>query len=239
MLVDSPRVLATALDCEAVVDTVLTIDPDMPVVARAAAAGADVAVVDQTTLASVAEAAHPQGVAAAVRLDTARLAAVGPDADGTVTGARFDTARLVVVIDGAGEPGNVGAIVRTAAAVAADAIVTTAGTADPTHPRAVRSSAGALFALPVVADADPDVLFPALGGAGLSVVVADPHGAPRLPAGDRVVLVVGGEAGGPGRAARAAADHVVALPMAPPVESLNVAVTAGVLLYRLAGDLSR
>ena len=48
-----------------------------------------------------------------------------------------------------------------------------------------------------------------------------------------LALVVGSEATGPSEAVRSAADHLVALPMRPPVESLNVAVTAGVLLYAI------
>jgi len=179
------------------------------------------ALVDPATLAWAAEAEHPQGVVAEVAFVPGGLEVV-------------DQGDLVVVIDGVADPGNVGAIVRTAAAVGADLVVTTAGTADITHPRAVRASAGALFALGVGADVDASGLMHRLGGRGVMRLVADAAGSRDLPAvHGPVALVVGSEAAGPSGVVRAAADHLVGLPMRPPVESLNVAVTAGVLLYAI------
>jgi TrmH family RNA methyltransferase len=179
------------------------------------------ALVDPATLAWVAEAEHPQGVVAEVAFAPGGLEVA-------------DQGDLLVVIDGVADPGNVGAIVRTAAAVGADAVVTTVGTADITHPRAVRASAGALFAIRTGADADAAALMDRLDQRGVLRLVADAAGSTDLPSvHGPVALVVGGEAAGPSAAARSAADHLVALPMRPPVESLNVAVTAGVLLYTI------
>jgi TrmH family RNA methyltransferase len=171
----------------------------------------------------VAEAEHPQGVVAELAFAPGGLEVV-------------DGGDLIVVIDGVSDPGNVGAIVRTAAAVGADAVITTAGTADLAHPRAVRASAGALFAIRIGADVDAGAVMQRLGDRGVLRLVADVAvGATELPPVEGpVALVVGSEATGPSDVVRSAADQLVALPMQPPVESLNVAVTAGVLLYRLA-----
>lgn len=172
-------------------------------------------------MAWMAEAEHPQGVVAEVAFRPGGLEVA-------------DRGDLLVVIDGVADPGNVGAIVRTAAAVGADAVVTTAGTADVTHPRAVRASAGALFALSTGVDVDPAALMARLGDRGVFRVVADAGGSLDLVlGGGPVALIVGSEATGASEAVRSAADRLVALPMQPPVESLNVAVTAGVLLYTI------
>jgi TrmH family RNA methyltransferase len=182
------------------------------------------ALVDAATLAWMAEAEHPQGVVAEVVFAPGGLEVA-------------DRGDLLVVIDGVADPGNVGAIVRTAAAVGADAVVTTTGTADLTHPRAVRASAGALFAITTGADVDPAALMHRLGDRAVMRLVADAGGSPDVALGDGpVALVVGSEATGPSDVVRAAADQRVALPMQPPVESLNVAVTAGVLLYRITSS---
>jgi len=199
------------------------IGPAGPLIERAAAAGAHVVTVADSTLRSLTDAEHPQGLLAIVGCEPRALTVV-------------DGADLVVVLDGLGDPGNVGAVVRTAVAVGAGAVVTTVGTADPTHPRAVRGSAGAVFAVPIVVDQDAEDVVTALGRAGLPRVVADAAGDPTLPGPlGRFALVVGGEAHGPSQKLLDGADHVVALAMAPPVESLNVAVAAGVMLYSLGG----
>jgi len=228
VVVDTPRALRTALDCGVAVETLLVChgrSDVLPVIDRAAGTGAHVASVDETTLRSLTDVEHPQGLIAIVGFQPRALTTVA-DAD------------VVVVLDGLGEPGNVGAVVRTAVAVGADAVVTTSGTADPTHPRAVRGSAGAMFAVPMVLDQPAEQVAAALRLAGLPLVVADVAGDPTLPGPfGRFALVVGGEAQGPSPVLRDAADHLVALAMAPPVESLNVAVAAGVLLYSLRSPL--
>jgi TrmH family RNA methyltransferase len=224
VLVDAPRALELALDAGAKVGDVFTCSPDDPVLARAAAAGAAVHLVAPATLSSIADAATPQGLAAVVEHRTAGLDDLGP-------------AGPVVVLDAVQDPGNVGAVIRSAAAVGAAGVVLGTGSADPTSPRAVRGSAGTLFALPVVAGVDVVAALDQLAGAGFDVVGAAPGGDPpagRPPRSPRLALVLGSEAHGVSEGALRRCRQVVSLPMAPPVESLNVAVTAGVLLYLLA-----
>lgn len=146
---------------------------------------------------------------------------------------------LVVYVDGVQDPGNVGTLIRAAAAFGASALVTSPGAADPYGPKAVRASMGALFALPVLADlqlADvaghlPDVTVYGLAAHG---------GEPLSGAGLRrpAVLAVGAERAGLSGAARACVDRLVTISLAPgatgAVESLNAGVAGAIALYEFS-----
>jgi TrmH family RNA methyltransferase len=141
---------------------------------------------------------------------------------------------LVVVLDGIQDPGNVGAIIRTAVAVGATAAVTVGGTADPFSPKALRASAGAAFRLPLLHFPTASALADALAARGIGVVVADPRGAvswEALRVALPVALVFGSERAGADPAWSRAGATRVRIPMVGPVESLNVAAAASVLLY--------
>lgn len=130
----------------------------------------------------------------------------------------------VVVLEQPRHLGNLGAVVRVAAAADAGGVLVIGG-ADPWHPTAVRGGAGLQYALPV---ARADVL-PATDR---SVVALDGDGDPatRLP--DNAVLLVGTERGGLTDAMKAGADLHLALPMREGVSSLNLATAVAVALYR-------
>lgn len=131
----------------------------------------------------------------------------------------------VVLLDRPNHLGNVGAVVRVAAAAGAAAVLTT-GERDPWHPVAVRGSAGLHFALPVARLTGP---LPA----GRALLAIDPGGDPLwgadLPA--RAVLAFGGERRGLGATWLEAADRRLAVPMEPGVSSLNLATAAAVVLF--------
>ncbi len=130
----------------------------------------------------------------------------------------------VVVLAGVSDPGNAGTIIRSAAATGAAGVVFTPGSVDPTNPKCVRASAGAVFALPVGAVSDPAELgLPTVG----AVAGGDDPGAVDLSG--PVALVLGQEA--QGLPDGLVFDAEVALPLDGGVESLNVAMAATVLLY--------
>ena len=139
----------------------------------------------------------------------------------------------VVALEGPRHLGNVGAVVRVAAAAGADAVVTS-GDRDPWDPAALRGSAGLHFALPVLRMRDPATF----ARADRPLVALDPEGdalrADRLPA--RAVLVFGTERDGVSEATLGRADAVLALPMRTGVSSLNLATAVAAVLY--AGRLS-
>lgn len=145
----------------------------------------------------------------------------------------------VLVLDGVQDPGNVGTIVRTARAFGLDAVIALAGTADLWSPKAVRAAAGATFHVPSV-HLTADALQRWTRAHEVPILVADASGTPVSTlssrdgsAMDRWALILGREGGGPGEAMRSAADRVVAIPMLGGGDSLNVAVSAGILLYSL------
>jgi TrmH family RNA methyltransferase len=143
---------------------------------------------------------------------------------------------LVLVADGIQDPGNLGTMLRTAEAVGVALVATTAGTTDPFAPKVVRAGMGAHFRLPlVVGIAWPD-LMARLGG-GVPCFGADSVGTRTYDAVDWTqggVVVIGNESGGLSAEAQAAANELIAIPVAAPVESLNAAVAAAVVLFEAA-----
>jgi TrmH family RNA methyltransferase len=180
---------------------------------RARALGVVVQPVSQRVLEAVSDVKTPQPVAAVVRLPQ------------TVPLERLRW-RWLAVADGLQDPGNLGALVRTAHAAGFDAVAVLPNTADPFHPRALRGSAGSCLALPL-ASASPEEVCRAA-----RVWVADPRGEVDYRQADYtppVALVFGSEAAGARHAWPGA--RTVRVPLAPGVESLNVTAAAAVLLY--------
>ena len=148
------------------------------------------------------------------------------------------SATLAVVLDAVQDPGNVGTIVRTAVACRATIVVACGPTADPFGPKALRASAGAVFQSGVAFAGDAEDADAALRSAGLRIVVADAH-AEAVATSETwtrpLALVFGGEAAGAAPVWRAHGALAVRVPVVGPVESLNVAAAAAVLLYQAAG----
>ncbi len=140
---------------------------------------------------------------------------------------------LVVVCDGLKEPGNLGAVVRVAAAAGADAVLTGPETVDIFNPKVLRGSMGAMFRMPVIEVENTASLCRFLSDYGFSVFTAAVEGEPlflidRFPS--RTALVLGSEAEGSANFPEA---RRVSILMAREVESLNVAVAAGIILYEI------
>jgi TrmH family RNA methyltransferase len=149
-------------------------------------------------------------------------------------------ARLVLVADGIEYAGNLGTLVRTADACAADALVLTRATARVTHPKAFAASRGMVLSTPVlsypsIASARAD-----LAASGFTTYVADPGGAtPYRSAGlgrGRTAVVVGSEGDGVSDEWRAGLTRV-SIPMLGRADSLNVAASAAVLLFEARANL--
>lgn len=171
--------------------------------------------------------ATPQGaVAVADRPDLA-----WPDA---VAALPADDRVTVLVLDEVRDPGNAGTLIRTADAAGAQLVVLTASSTDPYAPKAVRSSAGSIFHLPVVTDAPASELLAALASRGVAVAATSGHAEldlfeAALPA--RIAWVMGNEARGVAPSTLASADLAVRIPLQGRAESLNVATAATVCLF--------
>ncbi len=147
---------------------------------------------------------------------------------------------LVVVMVGVQDPGNVGTIVRSAEAFGATGAVAARGTAQPFSPKALRGSAGSALRLPIVSGIAPAIIIAQLRVAGLQIYAAssDETGAALHPSAldlkSPCALLIGNEGAGLPPEIERAADQRVRIPLAAPVESLNAAVAAAVLLYEAA-----
>jgi TrmH family RNA methyltransferase len=136
----------------------------------------------------------------------------------------------------AGNPGNVGTIIRTASAAGAAGVIMIGSSADPYDPTAVRASMGALFTVPVAA-AESAAQFLAWAAArGVTVAAASGRAAASCWEADLplpLAVLLGSEGAGlPGELLDAAGVQV-AIPMTGTAESLNLAVAAGILLYEV------
>jgi RNA methyltransferase, TrmH family len=146
---------------------------------------------------------------------------------------------VALVLDAVQDPGNVGAVLRTALGLGAAGVVALKGTADLTNPKVLRGSMGAAFRLPAVAT-DADTLLAWARARGVELWVAASDGTPLARGGRTgrppLALVLGNEGAGVGPTVAGAADRRVAIPLAASVESLNIAVAAGILLYEVTRD---
>jgi RNA methyltransferase, TrmH family len=143
-----------------------------------------------------------------------------------------------VFLDGIQDAGNVGAILRSAAAFGADAAVLGRGCADPWSPKVLRAAMGGHFSLRIAESADLARALAEFGGRLICAVAADGEAPAALDLTGRLGWILGAEGQGVSRAAAAHATHRVSVPLAPGVESLNVAAAAAVLFYERARQLS-
>jgi TrmH family RNA methyltransferase len=148
-------------------------------------------------------------------------------------GSRRNSAPLVIVLAGLQDPGNLGTILRSAEAFGATGVVSLPGTVSAWNPKAVRASAGSVFRVPVLA-ASVEECFERLREAGMKVLATIAKGkkqAHLAEMGGPVAVIIGNEGNGVPADLNAKADATITIPCPGPVESLNAAVAASVLLY--------
>ncbi|MBQ3180242.1 MAG: RNA methyltransferase [Firmicutes bacterium] len=191
-------------------------------VAEAAGRCPRVLAVEPHLLAAVCQTENNQGVWLALRQPQLTAEAFAAAVHG----------RNIAVLDGLQDPGNVGTILRTAWAAGLGGVLLVGDAVDVYNPKVVRSAMGALGHLPVLALDDPAAA-DMLDGLGASLVVADAGGEDfrRVQHNGPVAWLMGREATGPSAFWRGRAVRTVAIPMQPGVDSLNVAVAAGILFF--------
>lgn len=148
-------------------------------------------------------------------------------------------ASTLVVLDAVSDPDNVGAVFRNALAFGAGGVLLSPAAGDPLYRKATRVSVGATLALPFARSRDLEADLAALRTAGFELLALTPDGEPLRPGeplrtGPKRALLVGAEGEGLGPVARAAAARHVAIPMAPGIDSLNVATATGIALWALS-----
>ncbi len=219
------RLVADALAAGATPEFVLyaseAIEPEKPGAAllqTLAASGVACFEVPPALLSHAAETQTPQGMIAVVPVPRLPIS---------------DRINLVTVLDGVADPGNLGAILRTAAAAGVDVVMLAPHCVDPFNPKALRSGMGAHFRVPILRAGWPEI---EQRCAGLSLYVADAEGATPYCSIDwtqSAGLIIGGEARGADSEAWRLSGGSIAIPMANASESLNAAIAAGVILFEI------
>ncbi|MEZ2391036.1 TrmH family RNA methyltransferase [bacterium RCC_150] len=208
------------------------------------ATGVSLRLATDDVLAAMADTVNPQGIVAVCSFVDVSLESVldaGP--------------RLIAVMCQVRDPGNAGTVLRAADAAGADAVVLTGSSVDIYNPKAVRSTAGSLFHLPVVLGVEVEELADLCRDRGIGILAADGYGklnldklqdenaARRLGVSNTVsdyaledptAWLFGNEAQGLSEAELALADHRVAVPVYGSAESLNLGTAATVCLYASA-----
>ena len=150
-----------------------------------------------------------------------------------VLGTRDRGAELIVVLAGIQDPGNLGTILRSAEAFGATGVVSLPGTVSAWNAKAVRASAGSVFRVPLLAVTEAEC-FARLREAGVKTLATTVRAAQPADLANMsrpVALIVGNEGNGVPEDLAAQADGHITIPCPGPVESLNAAVAASVLLY--------
>jgi len=168
----------------------------------------------------------PQGVAALVMLkETAVEQILGRTQAGPL-----------LVLAGIQDPGNLGAILRSAEAFGTAGVLLTEGTVSPFNPKVVRSSAGSLFRIPF-ARVKLAELMPKLREKGIRLAATSSHKGVSLPQAklsSPLAIFIGNEGAGVAKDLIAQMDETFVVPHAPQVESLNAAVATSIVLYEAA-----
>ena len=195
-------------------------------------AGLRVRLVTDAAAKVLSDTVTPSGLIAVCRTPRIELADVLADvlADGP--------GLLAVAVD-LSEPGNAGTLIRIAHAMGADAVVFAGHCVDPYNGKCLRSSAGSIFALPVLTDPDAVGVLTALGAASFRILATTTNGELSLDDAESELTgptawMFGPESHGLPADVAALADHRVTIPMPGGTESLNVAAAAAICLYQSA-----
>jgi TrmH family RNA methyltransferase len=186
--------------------------------------GAQVVPVTAELMGRMAFGDRSDGLLAVARIPEATLASLGH---------RIAGEPLMVVLESVEKPGNLGAVLRTADGAGADAVIAADPRTDLFNPNTIRASLGTLFAVPVAAASSEEVRT-WLAAAGIAVLTARVGAATDYADADLrgpLALVLGSEAGGLTSAWDGGGVTPVSLPMLGIADSLNVSITAAVLLY--------
>jgi RNA methyltransferase, TrmH family len=149
--------------------------------------------------------------------------------------AILKSTKPILILDRISDPGNLGMMMRTAEAASCAGIFLTRGSVELFNPKVVRATMGAIFRLPAFPMTNGLELIQKLKQHSVSILAAHVDGTQhhQLKVEGSVALLLGNEAFGVDPELLAQATQTVTIPMASPVESLNVAVASGILLYKL------
>lgn len=173
---------------------------------------------------AITDTVTPQGVIAIAKMQIEHDGAIGANSSDANKG-------ISIVLDNLRDPGNVGTIIRTAAACGVNNIVIYGQVCDPYSPKSVRASMGGIFYV-TVSKIMPDHLY-ALDMGGRNIYTLSD----AMPS--NYGIIVGSEAHGVSSELRMAAEEIISIPMIGRIESLNAGVSLAVALYHFTNVLSK
>jgi RNA methyltransferase, TrmH family len=227
VLLEGEHLVEEAIAAGIALEVVAFTERDLPrhggLADRVERAGAEAVSVPESVMAALSPVRQPSGVVGLAKLAAAPL-------DRVLRGSP----QLVLLLAGIQDAGNVGAIVRTADGCAATGVIATEGTADPFGWKALRGAMGSAFRIPIASRQPLGAAIDEIGRHGILVVAAVPRDGTTLRESDLrgpIAILLGGEGTGLPDEIVAVADRRLTIPMRPPVESFNVAVTAALILY--------
>ena len=197
------------------------------IIKTAEAKGVRLYCVDEKVMAKLSDTKTPQGLLAVIKMPGNSLQNLRP-------GMASDNNAPVIILDRVQDPGNLGTIIRTADAVGALGIILLEGCVDAFSPKAVRSSMGSLFHLPVVQDIFPEEALTWCYRHGYEPAATALKNAQNMYKADlskKMAFIFGNEANGVTEELQAAAETRLFIPMAGQAESMNVAMAAGIILF--------
>ncbi len=225
-LVEGPRAVFDALAAGFPVEIVLLrTDAATPDNRGRIPAHVPVRIIEAGVFDAITDVAHSQGIMAIVSMDS--LPHVRQETS--------STARFIMIVDGVRDPGNLGTLIRSAAAGGVSEFVLTPQTVDPFNPKTVRAAMGAHFRIPIVT-CHGDQLVHELRSVP-TIALADAAGTAVYTGIDwtgSCAVIIGGEADGASTEMRAMATTIVRIPLSAGVESLNAGVAGSLLIFEAA-----
>ncbi|MBD3297280.1 MAG: hypothetical protein GF341_01390 [candidate division Zixibacteria bacterium] len=229
ILVEGVRSIGEALDTDCSIIGIVAAEPEgtgavEQSLRRATNQNIPLYSTDSKSFAKLSDTVHSAGVVAIVKWSPRSIDALARE-----------TPKRVLFCDAISDPGNLGSLIRTAAGLGLHLIVIGKNSVDVTNAKVVRSTAGALFRIPVYADIGVVDFLELSQGWGLHIVLADPEGADEIDGAvsDGWVAVIGGETAGLNSAWPRKGVSRLTIAMHHGVESLNASVAGALLMDRL------
>jgi TrmH family RNA methyltransferase len=223
-IADGPHLVQAALNSDWEIERIIIRNDKLDYVRHLNPPGNTISIASSPKFDKLTDSQTPQGILAVVRIKKADKHESG----------LIKRARMVVAVDNVSDPGNAGTIIRTAAAFNYDLVVCIGECAELHNPKTVRATQGALFTIPVITISSPSRFLTLFAGQFNLVTFSGSAKKPLSKAAriKRPVLVFGSEITGVNSEIERQAKHRFRIDQTDKIESLNVAVAAGVAMYK-------